>query len=491
MNALIAALAGAALPFSLAPFHHWWLGIAAMAGLAIALRQASPGRGFLLAWLFGSVSFGFGVSWIYVAMHVYGGTSAWLSTIMTGAFCITLGLIPGLFGYLYCRWIRGGRAGSVLGFAALWVLTEWFRGWFLTGFPWLYLGYAHLDTALSGWAPVTGVLGLSFWVALAGAALAELVWPSHSRRQRALPAVAVLALALLGYSLGQLSWTSPSPSPKGTLQVGAVQPNIAQDKKWAYTEYWDTLDKLDKASAPLWPEVDLVIWPEAAVPALYHQAAPFFDYIREQAEAHNTALITGVPTRDGEAMYNSTLVVTGGEGAYHKQRLGPFGEYVPLASLIRGLIRFFDLPMSSFSRGADHQPPLQAGGWAFASAICYEIVYPDLVAEGAAQADVLFTVSNDAWFGDTKGPHQHMQMAQMRALENGRELLRVTNTGITAFVDHRGQIRQRLPAFEPGVMQGEVHARQGLTPFARWRSLPIVLLCAAIVIIAALSHRRR
>ncbi|WP_296434957.1 apolipoprotein N-acyltransferase [Zhongshania sp.] len=482
------AVAGASLTLSLAPFDWWWTAIIAMAALAASLNSATAKQGFILGWTFGSASFATGVSWVYVAMHDFGGTSVALAIPMTALFCIGLGLVPALFAYIYCRWIRDGIAGKTLGFAAMWVLAEWLRGWIFTGFPWLYLGYGHLHTAMAGWSPVIGVYGLSFWVALSGAAIAfSITAPAQLKRHGYASIAACLALFALGFSLQNHEWTTADAKPP--LRIGAVQSNISQEKKWAYTQYWATLEQYDLASEELWPDSDLVIWPEAAIPTLYHNALSYFEYIAERAEANNSALITGVPTRTKEDMHNSVMVISGGEGIYHKQRLVPFGEYVPLAHYLRGLIAFFDLPMSSFNRGDPDQGHLQVKGWQLAPSICYEIAYPDLVAQSARHSDLLFTISNDAWFGRSIGPDQHMQMAQMRALENGRELIRVTSTGITAIVDHHGNIRTRIPSFTAGNLKGVVHARNGTTPFTRYGSTPIIVLCFGLVLCARFLRR--
>lgn len=490
MMRMLALLSGALIPLSLAPFNYWWVGSLALAALAACLHNSSPKESFLRGWLFGSGSFLTGVSWIYVAMYVYGDTSAPLSALMTGIFCIGLGLVTGVFGYCYGRFLRSSDAINILGFAALWVIFEWFRGWFMTGFPWLYLGYAHVHTPLSGWAPIVGVYGLSFWTALSGAALFLCLRDMRTRPlAAALPLLCAAALLLQGQLLKSTEWTQTKA--REALRVGAVQANISQDKKWDYTHYWKTLELYDTQSEKLWPEADLVIWPEAAIPALYHHALPFFDYMRERAEANNSALITGVPTRDDTDMFNSVMVISGGDGVYHKQRLVPFGEYVPLAQYIRGLISFFDLPMSSFSWGGPDQGPLQVGEWRLAPSICYEIVYPDLVARSARNADALFTISNDAWFGKSIGPAQHMEMAQMRALENGRELIRVTGTGITAITDHLGNIKTRIPAHELALMQGSVIAREGQTPFNRFGSQPVIIGCFVLLALSILTAHRR
>jgi apolipoprotein N-acyltransferase len=178
---------------------------------------------------------------------------------------------------------------------------------------------------------------------------------------------------------------------------------------------------------------------------------------------------------------NAALVLGTGAGRYQKRRLVPFGEYVPLESLLRGLIEFFDLPMSHASAGPWRQPLLDLGGHRGVMAICYEVTYPDLVRLQAAQADVLLTISNDTWFGTSIGPLQHMQMARMRALENGRFLLRGTNNGVTAVVDAAGRVRARLPQFEAGALRADYDIMTGTTPFTRYGHMPLLIVLGVIV----------
>ncbi len=191
----------------------------------------------------------------------------------------------------------------------------------------------------------------------------------------------------------------------------------------------------------------------------------------------DTTLITGIPFRpEGQQRYHNSIMALGsGEGVYLKQRLVPFGEYVPLEEQLRGLISFFDLPMSAFSPGPADQPPLRAGAFRIAPFICYEVVYPDLVASGARNADLLITISNDSWFGNSIGPLQHLQMAQMRALENGRYMIRGTNNGISAIIDHRGRITARTGQFVEESLSGKVEVMLGETPFSSFGSRPIIV----------------
>jgi apolipoprotein N-acyltransferase len=197
------------------------------------------------------------------------------------------------------------------------------------------------------------------------------------------------------------------------------------------------------------------------------------------ARETNTTVITGIMSRDPStgSYFNSVIALGEGRGIYHKRRLVPFGEYVPLEDLLRGLIQFFDLPLSSTASGPDTQPALIAGRYRISTSICYEVVYPELVRTSVADADLLITLSNDTWFGESIGPDQHMQIARMRALENGRYLIRATNNGITAIVDSRGTVSATIPRFTPGVLQGSVQVMTGETPFSRWGTWSILVVC--------------
>ncbi|MCY1521397.1 Apolipoprotein N-acyltransferase [compost metagenome] len=241
-------------------------------------------------------------------------------------------------------------------------------------------------------------------------------------------------------------------------------------------------------------KADLIVWPETAVPVLKEFVEGYLGVMGRFANERQSALITGVPIRQanerGEKRYYNGITVLGqGEGTYLKQKLVPFGEYVPLQDVLRGLIAFFDLPMSDFARGNSDQPPLLAKGYRIAPYICYEVVYPEFAAELAANSEILLTVSNDTWFGTSIGPLQHLQMAQMRALEAGRWMIRATNNGVTVLIDPFGQITEGIPQFQQGVLYGEVLPMQGLTPYLQWRAWPLVILCGLLFAWALLASR--
>ena len=480
---LLAILAGTLVTLSLAPFNMWICGLLSVVLIAWLLHGLSPRQAALRGWFYGLGLFGSGTSWVYVSIHVYGYAPMPLAIFLTVLFSAGLALFCSITGYLYARFIRDLPGGDVLGFAAIWTLGEWLRSWLLTGFPWLYLGYAHLDSPLAGWAPVGGVLLISFILAYSGAMIAR------SIRQQQFPSLHGLSLAVLwlsGYGLQQAHWTEASDKPP--LTIAMVQANIGQDVKWRRDQYWPTLNLYNSMSQPLWSQADVVIWPEAAVPGYYDNAQTYLERIEKFATDNDSSLILGIPHRETingkKHAYNSIRVIGNGEGLYHKQRLVPFGEYVPLEGMLRGLIQFFDLPMSQFSSG-DRNTLLMAKNTGFAPFICYEIVYPDLVASWLPEAEVLITISNDAWFGNSIGPLQHMQIAQMRALETGRYLIRSTGNGVTAVVNPKGQVEAQGEQFKQLVINGQVQAMTGATPFAMTGSWTTVGLCVLIWIVLA------
>jgi apolipoprotein N-acyltransferase len=222
---------------------------------------------------------------------------------------------------------------------------------------------------------------------------------------------------------------------------------------------------------------DLIVWPEAAITLFRSDAESFLQQLAARGKASGTALIMGIPDRDAEGHFlNSAIALGQGEGTYVKRRLVPFGEYVPLESVLRGLIQLFDLPMSRNVSGAATQAPLLVGEHRISMSICYEVVYPELVRKTVEQPDLLVTISNDTWFGASIGPWQHLQMARMRALENGRYMLRATNNGVTAVINEQGHIVASLPQFEQAVLRAQVPILAGMTPFARYGQLAVLLL---------------
>ncbi|WP_444937335.1 apolipoprotein N-acyltransferase [Microbulbifer sp. JMSA004] len=499
---LASVVAGGLMTLSFAPFNYWVCGLLSLTLFAWILLSAAkgqvlPGRkSFWLALCYGLGLFASGASWVYVSITNFGNSSVPLGLVLTSAFVTILAVTLATPFYLLGRF-TDNKFSFALAFAALWFIGEWLRSWLFTGFPWLFVGYGHTGTWLAGWAPVLSVYGIGLVLAFTSAVLALVVSGRLSplkRRSHIILLSAALAPWPTGAALSQVEWTSA----KGPLiSVGLVQANIPQEKKWLPEFRGETISRYQEGTRALSDQdVDVIIWPEAALPMLYGQAPNLMQALQRNAETTNIDLITGIlydtrgSAQEGRSIHNSAAVFGQSPSVYHKRHLVPFGEYVPLEDFIRGTIEFFNLPTSFIRSGPDEQSPLNAAGASWAPLICYEIVYPRLVANSALSSQVLLTISNDAWFGTSIGPLQHMQMAQMRALETGRYLVRGTNTGVTAIVDPKGKVIKKLPQFERANMTGDIRAMSGATPFML-AGISLVFALALPMLALALFLRRR
>ena len=491
---LLALLAGALFPLGFSPYEYWPVLLLAV-GIIFSLTHAAPTRTAIIrGGLFGIGLFGTGTSWVYVSIHEFGSAPAPLAALMTLLFILLLStvfIIPLFIVYTKLRDRHKVNAGwkQVLLFSGIWVLFEWVRTWFLTGFPWLLLGYALLDTPFQGWAPVTGVYGLSLLMVISSSLLVSFFFRSAQNSPATiLTCLLVTAFWAAALPLKSMQWTKQT----GELSFSAIQGNIPQDLKWEPGFLQDTISTYFSLTEKEWGQ-DLVIWPENALPIFYSSVRSVMQQMDRDAKDNGSTFITGIPMDDnstGETRYFNSIVASGvGDGRYYKQKLVPFGEYVPFEYLLRGLIDFFDLPMSSFSKGSHRQTLLEAADTTIAPYICYEVVYPDFAAEQALDSGLLITISNDTWFGRSIGPLQHFQIARMRSLETGRYMIRATNDGKTALIDDKGRVVKTIRRFRKGILRGNAPVMEGMTPFMYTGSAPILLLSLLLVVLA--SRRRK
>ena len=491
---LLMIMAGMSFTWGFSPYDHSPIPMLALA-LAFMLTRTLNTRAAAKSGLaFGLGLFGAGVSWVYVSIHEFGAASPPLAVFLTLLFVVGISLLLVVPPFALYAWLNQKKQKlppwqQAIMFASIWVLFEWVRSWLLTGFPWLLTGYALLDTPFEALAPVAGVYGLSLMMALTACLLSVLIIPLN-RKAAIVAALASLLPWGAAFMLGNVQWTQPT----GKLEFSAVQGNIPQNLKWDPGFIQTTVNTYTGLTATEWDK-DLVIWPENAIPVLYNQSKAFVDQLDREAKSQSSTLIMGMPVDDQNSdrtrYYNSVLALGQGSGRYDKQKLVPFGEYVPLESVLRGLIDFFDLPMSEFSRGSSSQNLLKAGDSVIAPYICYEVVYPDFAVRLARDSDLLLTISNDTWFGDSIGPVQHFQMARMRALETSRYLIRATNDGISALIDEKGKVVETIPRFEKGVLSGTAVTMAGITPFMRFGSWPTLLLCLLLAVLPLVSRRRK
>jgi apolipoprotein N-acyltransferase len=396
-----------------------------------------------------------------------------------------------LAGYAQARIHVANGLRITLVMPAVWALLEWFRGLLVTGFPWLTLGYAQSDTPLAGYAPVFGVYGVSLAMAISSGLLAWLfgkVWsrqiltsPSgRGQRGRLVLALSVLLLLwIIGALLRTVAWTQVYGEP---FRVALVQGNIAQNLKFNEDALVGTLETYRRLVSQ--NEARLTVLPETALPLLRHEVPPaLVEQLGNHARQNGGDVLIGSFERDHGSYYNSVFTLgAADEQHYRKQHLVPFGEFIPLRPLLGWFINgVLNIPMGDLARGDALQAPLDIAGQRVAVNICYEDVFGEEIIRALPRATLLVNVTNDAWYGNSPVAAQHNQIAQLRALESGRMMLRATNTGVTSIIGADGKVLQQLPQHMEAVLLGMVQGYDGSTPYARWGNAAVLLLIALML----------
>lgn len=478
---------GAALALAFAPTSLWPVGILAPACLFLLWQGVTPREAAWRGFLFTSGTFAAGTYWLYHSIHLIGQAPVWLALFLMLGLASIMGGYCALAGYAIARWAPSRGAGRWLCLLpAAWVLVEWFRGWFLSGFPWLALGYSQLGTWLAGYVPVLGVYGASLAVAItSGAGIALLL---GTTRERWTAGMVLVALWAGGAGLTRVEWTRPSAP---AVSVALVQGAVPQSMKWKPDQLERTMRLYAGLTGPHLG-AQIIVWPESAIPALESSIRDFLDNVRFAAGARGSSIVMGLVRREPgtDNYYNAIAAWSPREQWYYKRRLVPFGEFFPVPARVREWMRLMNLPYSDFAAGPDEQAPLEAAGLKLAPTICYEDAYGAEQRRLARASSLLVNVTNDAWFGDSTAPHQHVDISRMRSLETGRPMLRATNDGVTALIGHDGSVLASLPQFHPGVLTGSVVPRAGLTPYLRYGNAPLLLLLA-LGILLPIGWRRR
>jgi apolipoprotein N-acyltransferase len=493
-DATLAALLGALQTLAFVHTAAWPLPILTLALLLWRLDAATPGRAACIGFFYGTAWLAAGTWWLFVSMHRYGGLPAPLAATAVAALSAALSLYLALACAAYARWRRGSASDGAL-FAALWLLAELARGVLFTGFPWVAAGYSQIDSPLVALAPWLGVYGIGALMALLAAGL----WRLWASRGRQWPLIA----AALGAAGAALLAPGAFTQGTGTVAVALLQTNVAQDEKFATEHLPANLawvhGELLRAKAPL------VVAPETAVPLLPEQLREFAPGYWEQLQAHfavpGRAALVGVPLGDFERGYTNSVVGLSATSfaqpyRYDKWHLVPFGEFIPPG--FRWFTQMMNIPLGDFARGVTHPPPFVALGQRFGPNICYEDLFGEELArrfaDKATAPTVLVNVSNIGWFGQTIAVDQHLHISRMRSLELQRPMLRSTNTGATAAIDHRGRVTALLPPHTRGVLEAAVEGREGTTPYAAWASRlslwPLFGLALLVLALVRVTGRR-
>ncbi|MFM0673482.1 apolipoprotein N-acyltransferase [Paraburkholderia sediminicola] len=504
---LVALAAGAANTLSFAPTPHGgWLELAIFAFFFAWLTRTTGWKSAALtAGAFGFGNFVTGVWWLYVSMHFYGGMAAPLAAAAVVLFSLYLAVYPALAAGVWSFCAGHARNGAAvddtpfsptwhgaLAFASAWAIGEWLRGTVFTGFPWLASGYAQVDGPFAGFAPVAGVYGVGWMLALVAALIVQALLPLLSSRKTdknadasrngngakpgvarvVVPGAIALALIAAGLLLPFVQWTVPANAP---LTVRLLQGNVKQEMKFEESGMRAAIDQFQQmiTSKP----ADLIVTPETAIPVLAQQLpAPFASAVRNFSDSTGSAIlfgaIGGTITPEGQVIdyTNSLFGVTPGTRdvyRYDKHHLVPFGEFVPWG--FRWFVNLMSIPLGDFFRGAPVQKPFIVHNQPVAVDICYEDIFGEEIARTIRESDtpagVLVNSTNLAWFGDTIALDQHLQIARMRSLETGRPMLRATNTGMTAAIDANGKVLGRLTPYTIGSLDVTVQGTAGSTPY--------------------------
>ena len=480
MNFLLAFFAGALYTLGFEPYALWPITIFSIC-LLFHTIHASPSRSLSLLLCFALGKNSFGITWIYHSVATFGNAEPFLASVIVGLLVLVLSAfyLPG--GLLLKFLGRRQQIGFLLLlFASVLTLTEWLLTWLLSGFPWLFVGHAVVDTNLSTLLPIIGSLGVGWLVYLIAGAL----YVGFSRRKGFFILLAVTPW-LMAFLLSFVVWGKEQQE----VRVALVQANLKQDRKWLMEERSRNLEKHLALSDENWG-YDLIVWPEAAITLFGIEAQRALELLDQKALQANTNFISGIPTLDpvDGTNKNSLVAIGQGKGIYSKQHLVPFGEYVPFESVLRGLIGFFDLPMSRMSAGSPGQDSLtlaiNGANFDVSPAICYEIAYGESLRKRSINSSAIITVSNDTWFGPTNGPWQHLQIARVRALENAKPVIRATNNGVTAVIDKNGRVVDKLPQFTSDVLRSTVNLTQGRTPYSYLGDWPILFIIFLVFLYA-------
>jgi len=494
---LVLLILGAIGVLGFAPFYFYPANILSLIGLFYFWHlNSSPKQAALDGFIYGLGLFGGGIYWIYISLNEFGGMPSMAAGVLTIILCAFMALFPALVGMLSV-WASGVSLLSkqthtmLLTIPVSWALTDWIRGWIFTGFPWLSIGYSQVpNSPLAGYMPIIGVYGVSllatFSASLLGFWLAKsFIHKANSKRWQRNVILLLMLIWLTGGLLKSVEWTSPIGTP---IKVSLLQGNIAQNLKWLPEVAEQTLGlylKMAEAST-----AQLIVMPETALPVLSSDLpTELISRLKNHAITNKGEVLVGLVELENSEYFNSVLSLgTSPTNVYRKSHLVPFGEFIPLKSVLGWIYRdLLNMPLSDLSRGSIHQKPMQIAGQKVAMNICYEDVFGEEIIRQLPEATLLVNISNDAWYGESIAAYQHLQFSQARALETGRMVLRATNTGATAIIDQHGHIVAHTPHFTQATLNGSAQGFNGSTPYVILGNWLFLALCSLMIAFVAWS----
>ncbi len=472
---------GTAWPLAFAPFHYPFLAFVLLAAVfSLAYHAETGGRAAVSGYFFGFGAFSSGIYWLSITLHDFAQMDWALSAVLVGMLAAYCAIFPALamWGARYF-----GPSGRWLALPALWVLSEFIRSRFATGFPWLATGYTQTWSPLAGYAPWLGQYGTGLAVAAVASCLA---WMLHHRREFRVWSLGTsfILLVFAGAFFGGVErFTHPSGVP---LRVRLLQGDVPISEKWDSRTTGRVLYQYARLIAATPKSVRLVILPETAFPVFPEQIPTLLATLRKWSENHHAILVIGIPEKSRERYYNAAMEINGHAALrwYQKQHLVPFGEYIPFPSILGPIVHHFLPGLGSFSAGRGVSV-LPVDGQLAGMTICYEESFSRDVLKGVRQgATFLVNISDYAWYGHSSASAQTLQMAAMQSLQEQKPDVRATNTGITAVIAPNGRVLARLPQFVSGALNGVVQPMAGETPFGRFGNWPYLGITGVLLVVA-------
>ena len=485
---LIAAILGLLFALGFAPNDLWFISILSLTYLYFLIRDSNKKELFLIGYSFGIGLWSLGISWLYVSIYFYGNLGFIASTFLTLLFIGIISIYSGLTLFLYSYLRFNSKSVAIFSLPIAWIAVEYLRSILFTGFPWLISGTMLANTPLDGWTPIIGAQGNTFLLILISSVLYQLVSNLQQSRNPLLLFILFSVLMISSYTLKNFQWTEL----EGVVTASVVQTNLELEEKWSTEGVIDTKNMIETA-IDLGDKGEIIVFPETALIFSEKEIKDWLDYIDVKAKQKNITLLTGIIEREGDFKVRNRILGLGEANSYYdKVKLVPFGEFIPFENITGKFFDILGLKLTNTLPG-EQIKTINAGNIRISASICYEIAFPGLIRKTASDSNLLVTISNDTWFGRSYGPIQHLEIAQNRALEHKKTLVRSTNSGISAFITKEGKIKEKQGYFEEKSLKNEIELYKGQTFYAKYGNLPLfsilsVILMYIIAVNIKISH---
>ena len=479
-NLIQATISGSLSVFSFSEISHWTIIIVAIGWFLLVLKNANKTESFWAGWFFGIGYFGSNIWWIHISIERFGIPDPLIAVSLNAIFICLLAFYFSIFG-LFTKLLSSSRAPFLLIAPFIWLLVEIARGFFLTGFPWLVVGYTQIDSPLSALLPLIGAHGVSFVVVCLAACLAYLVC-SKSLIQKSVIVFPAMVVLISLHFLQKSEYTSKI---NDSLNVSIVQGSLPFEIRWSNNSTKLILERYLELSKDEWTS-DILVWPETVFTMPLDLNEAEVKLLKSISQRTNTHLILGAPflQSSDNKIFNSILSVSESIDLYKKRKLVPFGEYFPFRKLFRNFYDILNIPLSDFTQGSQEKNKFIIKDNTIGVLICYEIAFASLVRSSLPQAELIINLSNDSWFGRSIAAFQHLQIVRVRAAELERPIIRATNTGISAIINYKGDVIVSSEQFTAQVIDGLVEGRMGSTPYSKIGELGVAFYALGLVLIA-------